>query len=136
MGLGARRREVVDPDVWAADPLGGELQWVEGGRHLDGAVVDPVPGDELIDVAQDGSFRLNMDYFSYHYSAHKSFNRKFTDLFGTPRVHSSDFFTARSAPHRTGETVKVNPETGRLAAGSPGAELWAREYEKGWEMRV
>lgn len=37
---------------------------------------------------------------------------------------------------RTGETVKVNPETGRLAAGSPGAELWAREYEKGWEMRV
>ena len=37
---------------------------------------------------------------------------------------------------RTGETVKVDPATGLLAKGSAGAELWAREYEKGWEMSV
>lgn len=35
---------------------------------------------------------------------------------------------------RTGETVKVDPTTGRLAAGSPGSEFWDREYEKGWEI--
>ena len=37
---------------------------------------------------------------------------------------------------RTGETVKVDPSTGKLAAGSPGKELWSREYEKGWEPKV
>ena len=37
---------------------------------------------------------------------------------------------------RTGETVRVDPATGRLAKGSAGSELWAREYEKGWEMGV
>lgn len=37
---------------------------------------------------------------------------------------------------RTGETVKTDPVTGKLAAGSPGKELWEREYEKGWEMTV
>ena len=52
-------------------------------------------------------------------------------------AHASTLLThLANIAQRTGETVKVNPETGRLAAGSPGAELWAREYEKGWEMRV
>jgi carbamoyltransferase len=58
----------------------------------------------LINMYDDGSFDLNMDYFSYHYSAHHSFNGKFTGLFGEPRIHNSDFFTAKSAPQRTGET--------------------------------
>ena len=35
---------------------------------------------------------------------------------------------------RTGETVRTDPATGALAKGSAGAELWAREYEPGWEM--
>ncbi|HEX3054361.1 MAG TPA: carbamoyltransferase [Aggregatilineaceae bacterium] len=62
---------------------------------------------KLININQDGSFDLNMEYFAYHYSAQRSFNRKFTDLFGQPRVHNSDFFTARSAPHRAGEKEAV-----------------------------
>jgi len=62
---------------------------------------------KLININQDGSFDLNMEYFAYHYSAHRSFNSKFTDLFGQPRVHNSDFFTARSAPHRAGEKEAV-----------------------------
>jgi hypothetical protein len=37
---------------------------------------------------------------------------------------------------RTGETVKTDPATGKLTAGSAGKELWEREYEKGWEMTV
>lgn len=37
---------------------------------------------------------------------------------------------------RTGESIKLDPSTGKLAKGSAGAELWHREYEKGWEMKV
>lgn len=62
---------------------------------------------KMINIYNDGSFDLNMDYFAYHYSAHHSFNGKFTGVFGEPRVHSSDFFTAKSAPHRAGEKEAV-----------------------------
>ena len=59
---------------------------------------------KLIAINKDGSFELNMDYFSYHHSATRSFNGKFTALFGEPRMHSDDFFTAKSDPTRLGET--------------------------------
>ncbi|NLF76211.1 MAG: carbamoyltransferase [Chloroflexi bacterium] len=59
---------------------------------------------KLITINRDGSFELDMDYFSYHHSATHSFNGKFTSLFGEPRVHSDDFFTAKSDPGRAGET--------------------------------
>lgn len=36
----------------------------------------------------------------------------------------------------TGESIKTDPETGKLVKGSAGAEQWAREYEKGWEMKL
>ena len=36
----------------------------------------------------------------------------------------------------SGETVRTDSSTGRLASGSAGAALWAREYEKGWEIKV
>ncbi len=62
---------------------------------------------KLITINADGSFDLNMDYFAYHYSANQSYNQKFLDLFGQPRVHSDDFFTARSAPHRAHEKAAV-----------------------------
>lgn len=52
-------------------------------------------------------------------------------------AHASTLLThLANIAQRTGETVKVDPATGRLAKGSAGAELWAREYEKGWEMSV
>jgi len=50
--------------------------------------------DNLIDVASDGSFWINMDYFSYHYSDTKTFNSKFVDLFGEPREPEAYFFTS------------------------------------------
>lgn len=62
---------------------------------------------KLITINPDGSFTLNMDYFAYHYSANYSYNSKFTDLFGPPRVHDEDFFTVKSAPHRAAETAAV-----------------------------
>jgi len=48
---------------------------------------------KLIQVERDGSFRLNMDYFSFHYSPEQTFNDKFLDLFGPPRDPKLPFFT-------------------------------------------
>ncbi len=39
--------------------------------------------ENLIDIKEDGSFKLNMDYFAYTYGL-KMFNRKFERLFGVP----------------------------------------------------
>ena len=55
---------------------------------------------KLINVAEDGSFHLNMDYFSFHYSASKTYNQKFIDLWGKPRVHESDFYTPTTHPKK------------------------------------
>ncbi len=51
----------------------------------------------------DGSFHLNMDYFSFHYSSTQSYNQRFIDLFGPPRTHDADFFTKATNPERSAE---------------------------------
>jgi len=51
----------------------------------------------------DGSFRLDMDYFSFHESADTSFNKKFVELFGAPRPAEADFFTMETNPERAAE---------------------------------
>jgi carbamoyltransferase len=57
---------------------------------------------KLIELnSSDGSFRLNMDYFSFHYATHRSYNHRFLDLFGEPRPPSDDFFTPTSDPVRS-----------------------------------
>jgi carbamoyltransferase len=48
---------------------------------------------KLIRIANDGSFWLDMDYFSFHYSTQKTFNSKFESLFGKPRDPNGFFFT-------------------------------------------
>lgn len=55
---------------------------------------------KLIDIADDGSFRLNMDYFSFHYSTHSTYNQRFVDLFGEPRKKESEFYTATTHPRK------------------------------------
>jgi carbamoyltransferase len=57
-------------------------------RHIDKIY------DRLIKMADDGSFWINMDYFSYHYSDSQTFNAKFVDLFGEPRPTEMHFFTS------------------------------------------
>jgi len=52
--------------------------------------------DNLIKIADDGSFWLNMDYFSFHYSDDKMFNSKFENLFGKPRTPEMYFFTSET----------------------------------------
>jgi carbamoyltransferase len=51
---------------------------------------------KLIRLGDDGSFRLNMEYFSFHYSARHTYNRRFVELFGPARPPSMHFFTDAS----------------------------------------
>jgi carbamoyltransferase len=51
---------------------------------------------KLIHQNEDGSFNLNMDYFSFHHSTTRTFNSRFTALFGDPRQPSTPFFTEQS----------------------------------------
>ncbi len=55
---------------------------------------------KLVQVNDDGSFRLNMDYFSFYHSTEHTFNQKFADLFGKPRIPESDFYTFRTHPRQ------------------------------------
>jgi len=48
---------------------------------------------KLIRQNVDGSFALDMDYFSFHYSTDRTFNKKFEALFGDPRPTKLNFFT-------------------------------------------
>jgi carbamoyltransferase len=55
---------------------------------------------KLIKVENDGSFELDMDYFSFHYSAKRTFNDRFIKLWGEPRVHESTFYTPTTHPKK------------------------------------
>jgi carbamoyltransferase len=59
--------------------------------------------EKLIKVFDDGSFRLNMDYFSFHYSLRDSYNQKFVKLFGPPRPPESPFLTRTTGEDITGQ---------------------------------
>jgi carbamoyltransferase len=66
--------------------------------------------DHLIDIKDDGSFRLNLDYFDYCTGLTMT-NEKFAQLFGGPRRESEDRLTQRemdlaaSIQHVTEEVV-------------------------------
>jgi carbamoyltransferase len=51
---------------------------------------------KLIRVHADGSFELDMDYFTFHRSTVQTYSRKFEALFGPPRDPAANFFTASS----------------------------------------
>jgi len=52
--------------------------------------------DNLIDLKDDGTFRLDLDYFEFHTTARRSYSSKFVGLFGPPRdpFDPIDFETA------------------------------------------
>lgn len=52
--------------------------------------------ENIIDVEEDGGFKLNMDYFAYHYSD-QMYSEKFLDKFGEPRDPERDDFDQRHA---------------------------------------
>ncbi|MEN3340134.1 MAG: carbamoyltransferase [Acidobacteriota bacterium] len=51
---------------------------------------------KLLDVAADGAFALDLDYFSFHHSATRTYSPKFEALFGAPRKPETPFFTHTS----------------------------------------
>jgi len=51
---------------------------------------------KVVKQHQDGSFSLDMSYFSFHHSTDKTFNRRFVELFGEPRPPQMYFFTRAS----------------------------------------
>jgi carbamoyltransferase len=51
---------------------------------------------KLVRQNSDGSFSLDMDYFSFHHSTDETYNQKFTALFGEPRSIGLQFFTKQS----------------------------------------
>jgi len=53
---------------------------------------------QLVHQYADASFALDMDYFSFHYSTNKTYNKKFEDLFGAARDPKSEFFTTKTNP--------------------------------------
>lgn len=55
---------------------------------------------QVVHVADDGSIEVNLDYFSYHYSASETFSAKFEKLFGPRRIPESDFYTATTHPDK------------------------------------
>ncbi len=40
---------------------------------------------EVVNIRDDGSFRLNLKYFAHTYSTHRMFNRRWEELFGEPQ---------------------------------------------------
>ncbi|MDP8233331.1 MAG: carbamoyltransferase [Candidatus Saelkia tenebricola] len=76
---------------------------------------------QLIEVNDDGSFKLNMKYFSFHYSTKHSFNKNFIKLFGTPREREKRFVLDReSFEHNqtpiTEDEIKENQNFADIAA--------------------
>jgi carbamoyltransferase len=76
---------------------------------------------KLMEVGDDGSLRLNMEYFSFHHSTSKTFNGNFINLFGEPRVHESDFYTPTTHPKKDHPkwdetTAKRNQHYANIAA--------------------
>jgi carbamoyltransferase len=70
---------------------------------------------KLIHFGNDGSFELDMDYFSFHYSTDRTYNRRFVELFGEPRESKSHFFTPSTGfPVYFGDKPTNFDEVGRL----------------------
>jgi carbamoyltransferase len=55
---------------------------------------------KLIEVGEDGAFRLNMEYFTFHHSTSRTFSNEFIKIFGQPRIHESDFYTPTTHPNK------------------------------------
>lgn len=83
----------------------GEYKVMGMSPYGDPNLLDKI--EKLFKVYDDGSFWLDMDYFSYHYSPEQTFNHKFVQLFGPPRTHESEFYTAKTHPALNPNDPKV-----------------------------
>jgi carbamoyltransferase len=79
---------------------------------------------KVIRQESDSSFSLDMDYFCFQHSTDRTFNGRFTQLFGEPRPSNMLFFTAESGfptyfgepPSNFGELCKLNQHYADIAS--------------------
>jgi carbamoyltransferase len=79
---------------------------------------------KLVRQNDDGSFCLNMDYFSFHHSTERTFNGQFVGLFGEPRPPQLHFYTKGTSfpryfgdkPPNYGEICRRNQYYADIAA--------------------
>jgi carbamoyltransferase len=79
---------------------------------------------KLVQPNSDGSFSLDMDYFCFHHSTDRTYNRKFVSLFGDPRPPKLQFFTKETGfpkyfgdpPANYDELCKLNQHYADIAA--------------------
>jgi carbamoyltransferase len=79
---------------------------------------------KLVRQNQDGSFCLDMDYFCFHHSTDRTYNRKFIELFGEPRSPKMLFFTEETGfpkyfgtpPGNCKELSRINQHYADIAA--------------------
>jgi carbamoyltransferase len=79
---------------------------------------------KLINQNSDGSFSLNMEYFSFHHSTERTYNSKFAALFGDPRPEKMLFFTEETGfpkyfgapPSNMKEMSRLNKHYADIAA--------------------
>lgn len=57
---------------------------------------------------ETGGFSLNMEYFDFHQSTHRSYSNKFLNLFGDQRDADAEFFTMRTNPERSAEKAAMD----------------------------
>jgi carbamoyltransferase len=70
---------------------------------------------KLVHQNGDGSFSLDMDYFCFHHSTDRTFNRRFVDLFGEPRPPEVLFYTESTGfPKYFGERPSDYAEMSKL----------------------
>jgi len=79
---------------------------------------------KVIRTFEDGSFELDMDYFCFHHSTTRTFNKRFEALFGDPRPPETLFFTDATGfpgyfgkkPGNYGELSRLNQHYADIAA--------------------
>ena len=79
---------------------------------------------KLIRQNSDGSFALDMDYFTFHHSTDQTYSQKFVNLFGDPRPTKLQFFTEATGfpkyfgdpPSNYGELCRLNQHYADIAA--------------------
>ena len=71
---------------------------------------------QLVETVEDGSFRLKLEYFTFHTSTTRSFTKRFVELFGPPRIPETPFYTSSSSWGSDGPQARENQRYAGIAA--------------------
>ena len=82
--------------------------------------------ERIVRSSDDGGFRLNMDYFSFHYSLTNTVNHRFIQLFGPPREPEAPFFTRTTGDDIRGREAEADRNQ-YYADVAASIQLWTEE---------